>query len=145
MNDTENSACPRIQTRGPCCHNNTLTVNSGHLLCTWLECKDPTLIDRVSELVRAGDRAHKAGGGPEELKALASATGSAGRLETPRTDARKYGFSMNGTELVSADFARQLEREIDVLCQFINDELKMTANDPRIAELEKRIAALPND
>jgi len=74
MNDTEPQACPRIYTRCPACHNDTLTINKGHLLCTWHECKDPTLLDRTSELVRAGDRAHKAGGEPEELKALASAT-----------------------------------------------------------------------
>ena len=78
MNDTKNQACPRIYTKCPACHNDTLTINDDkHLICTWHDCKDPTLIDRVSELVRAGDRAHKAGGEPEELKVLASATGSA--------------------------------------------------------------------
>ena len=41
------SACPRIYTSCPACHNDTLTVNDGHLLCTWHECPDPTLIDRI--------------------------------------------------------------------------------------------------
>ena len=41
--------------------------------------------------------------------------------------------------------ARLLERENSVLCDFINREMKMTGNDPRIAELAKRIAALSND
>ena len=40
--------------------------------------------------------------------------------------------------------ARQLERENSILCDFINREMKMTANDPRIGELERRIAGLPN-
>lgn len=40
---------PRIYTRCPSCHNDTLTISDGHLLCTWFECKDPTMIDRVGE------------------------------------------------------------------------------------------------
>jgi hypothetical protein len=35
---------PRIYTRCPSCHNDTLTINKGHLLCTWIECRNPTLI-----------------------------------------------------------------------------------------------------
>lgn len=38
----------RIYTRCPACGNDTLTINKGHLLCTWHECKDPTLIDNLS-------------------------------------------------------------------------------------------------
>jgi hypothetical protein len=37
----------RIYTRCPSCHNDTLTLNNGHLLCTWHECKDPTAIDTI--------------------------------------------------------------------------------------------------
>lgn len=43
------AAVPRIYTRCPACHNSCLTINNGHLLCTWLECPDPTLIDRIGE------------------------------------------------------------------------------------------------
>lgn len=46
---------------------------------------------------------------------------------------------------VNASFARRLEREITVLLAFINEEMKMTASDPRISKLEKRIAAVSND
>ena len=35
----------RILTRCPACGNDTLTINAGHLLCTWVDCKDPTRID----------------------------------------------------------------------------------------------------
>jgi hypothetical protein len=56
MNDTESQVCPRIYTRCPACHNDTLTINKGQLLCTWHKCKDPTLIDRLGEPERAGDR-----------------------------------------------------------------------------------------
>jgi hypothetical protein len=41
---------PRIYTRCPSCHCDTLTINNGRLLCTWHECKDPTMIDRMGEL-----------------------------------------------------------------------------------------------
>lgn len=39
----------RIYSRCPACHNDTLTINKGRLLCTWHECSDPTLIDRLGE------------------------------------------------------------------------------------------------
>lgn len=40
----------RIYTKCPACGNDTLTVNDDkHLLCTWVSCPDPTLIDRVRE------------------------------------------------------------------------------------------------
>ena len=42
-------AVPRIYTRCPACHNTTLTINDGRLLCTWHECPDPTMIDRIGE------------------------------------------------------------------------------------------------
>lgn len=49
---------PRIYTRCPACHNDTLTVNADkHLLCTWIDCPNPTLIhnidSRVGPLVEA--------------------------------------------------------------------------------------------
>jgi hypothetical protein len=40
---------PRIYTRCPACFNDTLTINKGHLLCTWHECPNPTLIDLAGE------------------------------------------------------------------------------------------------
>ena len=80
MNDTQ-TVCPRIYTRCPSCHNDTLTINDGHLLCTWIDCKDPTLIHRLSDLARAEAAHEKATGKPGEIKALASATGSATPVE----------------------------------------------------------------
>ena len=79
MEKPEIKACPRIYTRCPSCHNTTLTIGTnGDLLCTWIDCKDPTLIDRIGQYgpCVAGDRQ------PVTLetvgvKALASATGSA--------------------------------------------------------------------
>lgn len=43
---------PRIYTHCPSCGKDTLTINEDkHLICTWIDCKDPTLIDRIeSEL-----------------------------------------------------------------------------------------------
>lgn len=42
------SDSPRIYTRCPSCGNDTLTINDDkHLLCTWIECPHPTLIDNV--------------------------------------------------------------------------------------------------
>jgi hypothetical protein len=45
---------PRIYTRCPACHNDTLVINKGKLLCTWHECPDPTRIDRLGEVKDAG-------------------------------------------------------------------------------------------
>lgn len=39
------AATARIFTRCPSCGNDTLTINKGHLLCTWRECKDPCAIE----------------------------------------------------------------------------------------------------
>ena len=39
----------RIYSRCPACHNDTLIINRGRLLCTWYQCSDPTLIDRLGE------------------------------------------------------------------------------------------------
>lgn len=42
----------RIFTRCPACGNDTLTVDDArHLVCTWLACPDPTLIDRAADIV----------------------------------------------------------------------------------------------
>lgn len=39
---------PRIYTKCPACRKDTLTVNGDkHLLCTWVECPNPTLIDEM--------------------------------------------------------------------------------------------------
>jgi hypothetical protein len=47
LNNARSEAIPRIYTRCPACKNDTLTINEGHLLCTWHVCPDPTLIDRL--------------------------------------------------------------------------------------------------
>lgn len=39
-----------IYTKCPACGHATLTINDGHLLCTWIYCPDPTLIDRGGSL-----------------------------------------------------------------------------------------------
>lgn len=41
----------RIYTRCPSCQNDTLTINKGHLLCTWHECKDPVSIDQADRTI----------------------------------------------------------------------------------------------
>lgn len=43
----------RIFTRCPACKNDTLIINKGHLLCTWLECKDPVSIDQADRIIPA--------------------------------------------------------------------------------------------
>lgn len=40
---------PRIYSRCPACLNDTLTLNKGRLLCTWFECKNPTVMDWVGQ------------------------------------------------------------------------------------------------
>lgn len=42
----------KITTRCPSCHCQTLSIHEGYLFCTWIECKDPTLIDRMGEQPR---------------------------------------------------------------------------------------------
>lgn len=46
---------PRIHTRCPSCHNSTLEIHEGRLFCTWINCKDPAMIDRVGEVPKATD------------------------------------------------------------------------------------------
>ncbi len=50
---TKSTVCIRIYSRCPACHNETLIINDGRLLCSWWKCSDPTLIDRL------GDHAEK--------------------------------------------------------------------------------------
>lgn len=40
--------------------------------------------------------------------------------------------------------SKKLEMENAILCDFINREMRMTAADPRVSELEQAIAALSN-
>ena len=47
--EAELAKAQRIYTRCPACNNDTLTNNDGHLLCTWHECPDPTLIAKARE------------------------------------------------------------------------------------------------
>ena len=76
---------------------------------------------------------------------LAPAACWTSRPETPRTDAaEKYVYGHIERKWTTSDFARLLEMENAVLCDFINREMKMTANDPRVTELAARIAALSN-
>lgn len=51
-------AIPRIYTRCPACFKDTLTINDGHLLCTWHVCPDPTMIDKLGERQATEDLAH---------------------------------------------------------------------------------------
>lgn len=44
---------PRIYTRCPACNNDTLTINDHHLLCTWVDCPNPTMIDNPRAVIRA--------------------------------------------------------------------------------------------
>lgn len=48
----------RIYSKCPACHNDTLTINyDKHLLCTWINCPNPCLIDNVDrELTAANAR-----------------------------------------------------------------------------------------
>jgi len=44
---------PRIVTPCPSCGNTTLFIGSGgNLTCSWLECKQPVVLDRIAELER---------------------------------------------------------------------------------------------
>lgn len=43
---------PRIYTKCPACGNDTLTINDGHLLCTWYKCPAPGEIEK-SEIIRS--------------------------------------------------------------------------------------------
>ena len=44
----------RIYSRCPACGNDTLTINKGHLLCTWHDCPSPTAIDHAGQIVEDG-------------------------------------------------------------------------------------------
>jgi hypothetical protein len=83
MKKSKDQACPRIYTRCPACHNDTLTITkTGRLLCTWHVCPNPILIDRIGEPSyvwpgeRAGDR-KPVMPEPQGVKALVSAQCSA--------------------------------------------------------------------
>src|ERR1035437_8922917 len=58
-------------------------------------------------------------------------------LEQAKTDRNKAAMMERRKYLPKL---RRLKSENAILCDFINRELKMTGNDPRIVELEKRIA-----
>jgi hypothetical protein len=45
----------RIFTRCPACHNDTLVINKGHLLCTWIKCPSPTVANDILRRVEAGE------------------------------------------------------------------------------------------
>jgi hypothetical protein len=50
----ERAQSPRIYTRCPACHNDTLTLNDDkHLLCTWYKCPDPCSIDHADTQIGA--------------------------------------------------------------------------------------------
>jgi len=73
MKETNMQACPRIYTRCPACHNDTLTINKGHLLCTWHVCPDPTRIDRAGE--REPEAAQSEAAVADSLKRVVSLLG----------------------------------------------------------------------
>jgi hypothetical protein len=91
MSKSKNQACPRIYTRCPACHNDTLTITkTGRLLCTWHVCPNPILIDRIGEpsYVWLGERAGDRKPAPPEtqgVKALVSARCSAAATEKERS------------------------------------------------------------
>lgn len=75
---------------------------------------------------------------------------------TPETDAARIEARDIDTDelvlLIPTEFAQKLECERDamikmneVLCQFMNDEFKMTASDPRLVHLQALMEeAIPN-
>ena len=74
-------------------------------------------------------------------------------VNTPRTNSEEYVSNKVKPPRMAIDaaYARHLEREgiwlqheNSVLYSFINREVKMTAGDPRIAELEKLITGSAN-
>lgn len=44
---TPDAKCAFIYTPCPACHNSTLVINKGRLLCNYIDCPDPTLIDHI--------------------------------------------------------------------------------------------------
>jgi hypothetical protein len=49
-------AATRIYTRCPACKNDTITINDKHLLCTWIDCPDPTLIEHLEKAIAAAQK-----------------------------------------------------------------------------------------
>jgi hypothetical protein len=150
MNDTEIKACPRCQHSNPKIEPVIVVGMPMHYVVFCDHCKAhlfsvPTEIKAVEEWnAWAGGRQPAMSKTPEP-STLASATGWTARPATPRTNAEEYvSDKVSRRMAIDADFARQLEMELAIMCDFINREMKMTAGDPRIAELEKRIAALSN-
>lgn len=47
---SDSSDHPRIYSRCPACGNDTLTIHDKHLLCTWHECPNPSLVDNLFQL-----------------------------------------------------------------------------------------------
>ena len=68
----------------------------------------------------------------------------------PRVDQVKYvNTAIKDRRIVvdaewASDELNQMQKREDVLFGFINREMRMTAADPRIADLEKRLAAVSN-
>lgn len=73
----------RIYTRCPSCHYNTLSIHEGRLFCTYIGCKDPTLIHRDSEL--------------EQVRArLAEVESHAGDIENDLAEIQKRADAATG-------------------------------------------------
>lgn len=73
-------------------------------------------------------------------------------IPTPRTDAATRHVTIQGSTLfpphrptyrqlayLPVAFGERLEREIEALYDFINREMKMTADDPRIQKLKESL------
>lgn len=73
------SAEERIRTRCPACHNTTLAVHDGHLFCTWIDCSDPTLIDRDGDLADADTARRKLAEAEEHSSKLERSVWESGR------------------------------------------------------------------
>lgn len=44
---------PRIYSKCPACSNDTLTIHEKHLLCTWVDCPNPTMVSNMPAVLRA--------------------------------------------------------------------------------------------
>ena len=99
----------RIYSRCPACHNDTLMINKGRLLCTWHKCSDPTLIDRLGDHAERPPDDYKK---RKEQRSLAAPAGSAAAsadkwAEEGRQSLRKANDAISEGKFGTADAYRQ--------------------------------------